>query len=93
MSISYGVKGLKPITEDYKKRLEIYKSCRELNISLPEEIRKYFEYDGEPCDEGIVVHLKKDVVSNGATDYSTYYDVDLSKLPDGVTKVRFEISY
>lgn len=93
MSVSYGIKGLKPITDDYKKRLEIYKSCRELKIDPPEEIRKYFENDGEPCDEGIIVYLKKDVVSEGSRYSSVYYDVDLSKLPDGVSKVRFEISY
>lgn len=93
MSVSYGVKGLKPITDDYKKRLEIYKSCRELKISPPEEIRKYFEDDGEPCDEGIIVYLKKDVISKSDGYSSVYYDVDLSKLPDGVTKVRFEVSY
>ena len=93
MSVSYGVKGLKPITDDYKKRLEIYKSCRELKINPPEEIRKYFEDDGEPCDEGIIVRLKNDVVRESTGYSSVYYDVDLSKLPDGVTKVRFEISY
>lgn len=93
MSVSYGVKGLKPVTEDYKKRLEIYKSCRELKINPPDEIRKYFEDDGEPCDDGIIVYLKKDVVNESTGYSSVYYDVDLSKLPKGVTKVRFEVSY
>jgi hypothetical protein len=74
--------------------LEIYKSCKELKIGPPDEIRKYFEYDGEPCDEGIIVYLNKDVVHEGTGYYDNeYYDVDLSKLPEGVTKVRFEISY
>jgi hypothetical protein len=93
MSVSCEVKGLKPITDDYKKRLEIYKSCIELKISPPEEIRKYFEYDSEPCDEGIIVCLEEDAVSESIGYTSVYYDVDLSKLPDDVTKVRFEISY
>lgn len=92
MSVDYYVRGLKPITDDYKKRLEIYKSCNELGIDPPDEIRKYFEDDGEPCDEGIIVYLTEDVVKIGHGSYSRYYDVDLSKLPEGVTKVRFEIS-
>lgn len=95
MSMSIYVQGLKPITEDYLKRLQIYESCRELKISPPEEIRRYFEYDTEPCDEGIIVSLNKDAVSEGtdAKYCREYYDVDLSKLPEGVTKVRFIISY
>lgn len=95
MSMSAYVWGLKPVTEDYKKRLEIYKTCRELKINPPEEIRKYFEDDGEPCDEGIIVRLKDNVVreSSDANYCREYYDVDLSKLPEGISKVRFVISY
>lgn len=91
--MSCEVKGLKPITDDYKKRLEIYKNCMELKIDPPEEIREYFEDDGEPCDEGIVVYFKKDVVSNGTGCGFKYYDVDLSKLPEDITKIRFRMSW
>lgn len=95
MSMGIGIRGLKPITEDYKKRLEIYKSCRELKISPPEEIEKYFECDTEPCDEGIIVDLKKDAIKYSADSdrCAEFYDVDLSKLPEGVIKIRFEISW
>lgn len=95
MSMSIYVQGLKPITEDYNKRLQIYKSCRELKISPPEEIREYFENDSEPCDDGIIVRLKNDVVkeSTDANYCREYYDVDLSKLPEGVSKVRVVVSY
>lgn len=93
MSTSYTVKCIMPITADYQKRLAIYNNCRELKISPPEEIRKYFENECEPCNEGIILRLKDDVISSGGTMDSWHYDIDLSKLPAGVTKVRFEISY
>ena len=94
MGISVNIQGLKPVTEDYKKRLYIYKSCRELGIRPPEEIEEYFEYDSEPCDEGIIVRFKENVVKESSdADYCRYYyDVDLSKLPNDITKVRFVIS-
>ena len=93
MSMFAYVQGIKPITEYYKKRLEIYKNCKELKISPPEEIRKYFKDDSEPCDEGIIVDLKEYIVKQGSDDCRDYYDVDLTKIPEGVTRVRFVISY
>lgn len=95
MSMYVYVQGLKPITDDYNKRFYIYKTCRELKISMPEEIRSYFEDDSEPCDEGIIVRLKDDVINKSTdADYCReYYDVDISKLPEGVNKVRFVVSY
>lgn len=95
MSMSVYVQGLRPVTEDYKKRLEIYNACKELNINPPEEILKYFNYESRPCEKGILIELPNDsvVYSTDMNRCSNYYYVDLTKLPEGVTKVRFEISY
>ena len=95
MSMNVYVQGLRPITDEYKKRLEVYKTCNELNIKSPEELLEYFDYNSRPCEDGIVIDLPSDLMEHSTDMYrcSDYYDVDLAKLPEGVTKVRFEISY
>ncbi len=87
------VKGLKPKTEEYEKKLRIYKDCKELNINPPKEIEDYF--DGEVCEEGIVIDLPKDAISESVNvDYcNEYFDVDLTKIPSDVTIIRFVNSY
>lgn len=95
IGVSYGVVGLKPITEDYKKRLNILNSCKDLGIRPPKEIEEYFEYDDEPCEDNIVVGLCGDIIKGGVDSDRCieFYDVDLTQLPEGITKLRFEVSY
>ena len=95
MGVSYSIKGLKPITETYRKKLAIYNMCKELNITPPDEILKYFEDEIEPCEDGMIVNLTSDAINvhyNNNLSYK-YFDVDLSKIQKDVTKIRFEISY
>lgn len=92
MSMGVSVKGLMPITDDYKKMLEIYKSCRELKIRPPKEIEDYSENDIEPCDEGIIVYLNDDIIERGI-DSDRYYEFYDVKLPEGVTKIKFEMGW
>lgn len=95
MSMSVYVHGIRNITEDYRKKLNIYKSCKELNIKPPEELLEYFEYESYPCEDGIIVDLPDDSMTHSTNmqHCSDYYDVNLTKLPKDVIKVRFEISY
>lgn len=69
MSMNVYVKGLKPITEDYKKRLEIYKGCKELKINPPEEIIEYIENHREFCEEGIIVNLEDEIIKKVLTQF------------------------
>lgn len=88
------IKGIKPIMDDYEKRLAIYKNCTELNIEPPDIIKNYFEGNAEICKEGIIVYLQDGVVTEGTGFYGNRcFDVDLSKLPEYVTKLRVELIY
>lgn len=95
MSMSVYVHGIRPVTEEYSKKLDIYRSCKELNIQPPEELLEYFEYESHPCEDGIVIDLPSGLMTHSTSmqHCSDYYDVDLTKLPKDVVKVRFEISY
>ena len=92
MSMCSYVQGLKPKTEEYEKKLQIYNMCYEMNIVPPEEILKFF--DGEVCEEGIITEIPKDAIRNYADDCCRdFYEVDLTKIPSDVTKIRFVNSY
>lgn len=92
MSMSTYVQGLKPKTEEYQTKLDIYIACRKINVEPPREIVDFF--DGEICEEGIVTELPKEAVREYADDYCReFFEVDLAKLPPDVTKIRFVNSY
>lgn len=95
MSMSVYIKGLRPVTNEYIKKLEIYEACNELDITPPEELSEYFDYDEHPCEDGILIDIPGDFIEHDTSFHhaSEYYDVDLTKLPDGVTKLRFVMSY
>ncbi|MCI8795333.1 MAG: hypothetical protein HFG89_00545 [Dorea sp.] len=42
MSISTYVQGLKPKTEEYQTKLDIYTACRKINVEHPREIADSF---------------------------------------------------
>lgn len=92
MSMSTYVQGLKPKTEEYEKKLNIYKSCEELNVSVPKEILDFF--DGDVCEEGIITEIPKGAIKEYADDYCReFFEVDLTKLPKDIKKIRFVNSY
>ena len=92
MSMCTYVQGLKPKTEEYEKKLHIYNACREINVVPPEDILRFF--DGEVCEEGIITELPEEAMSNYTDDYCRdFFEVDLTKIPSDVTKIRFVNSY
>lgn len=92
MSMSTYIQVLKPKTKEYEKKLNIYKSCKELNISVPQEILDFF--DGEVCEEGIITEIPKEAMREYADDCCReFFEVDLKKLPKNATMIRFVNSY
>ena len=92
MSVYSYIQGLKPKTEEYENKLQIYKLCRKANVNVPEEVEKYF--DGEICEEGILTDIPQDAVKEYADDCCRdFLEVDLTKIPSDITKIRFVNSY
>lgn len=92
MSLCTYVQGLKPKTKEYEKKLHIYNACREINITPPEEILRFF--DGKVCEEGIITELPEEAMINYTDDCCRdFFEVDLTKIPSDVTKIRFINSY
>lgn len=91
MSMVSYIQGLKPKTEEYEKKLQIYKLCKEINIDPPREIEEFF--NGEVCEVGIIAELPAGTLVEYEDDCREYFEVDLTKIPKDVTKIRFVNSY
>lgn len=87
MSLYTYAQGLKPKTDEYNKKLQVYNLCVELNIPVPHEIELFFH--GEVCEDGIVCDLPKGSVKKYRNNMRELLEVDLTKIPPDVTKIRF----
>lgn len=89
--------GLRPIDETWNKMYAAYAACRAAQLSPPAEVLEFFEgvrFERIVMD-GIEVDLSEAVAAyeSGRDDATDGLDVDLSKLPAHVTKLRFKASY
>ncbi len=93
MGMSTYVIGFKPPDEKWQAMFKIYVACSEAGIKLPTEVDKFFE--GEIPDRNGV---KVDLITSGLAsryrgDSKDGIEVDIRKLPEDVTIIRFVNSY
>lgn len=81
------ITGYREPTPEFEKMKAIYLHCQDLKIDPPDAVQKYFP--SEPGDGPNVDLYKHESVTEWSTDYAEGYEVDLSKLPKGTTKLRF----
>lgn len=75
----------------YQKHLKVLKICREANVSLPIETKNYFGGDWENVEEEkLEQEIPKHEWSN---DMSEGFEIIISEIPQGVSKIRFYNSY
>lgn|SRR5678816_174970 len=85
--VSTHVIGIAPPDENWKRMYDVYTSCRAAGVSLPQEVEDYFAPDG-PDESNLLVGL--DAATRPYRDGKKIgYDVDLTKVPEGVTIIRF----
>lgn len=96
MSMASFVSGIRDLDGKFAKMMKAKLACEEAGAAYPAEVREYFK-----CPEESEDTLRRDMESvdiNDATseysrDATDVFDVDLSKLPEGVKVIRFENSY
>lgn len=82
---------------DFQRHKKVFDVCLEAGVSLPKETAAYFG-DDHPYDELVDNKLKFDLEKDVhykvyREDMSEGFEVDISKLPAGVSKIRFYNSY
>lgn len=90
MGMSTHVVGIKEPTEEYRKKYEAYRACDAAGVTPPKEIVDFFDgVDFKYVDPtGMKVNLDKSCVHDWKADMSEGYEIEVAKIPAGVTRVR-----
>lgn len=91
--MSTHVVGFRPPDKKWEKMRKVWESCVEAGVEPPDDVVEFFG-DEEPDPAGVEVDLEE---CGAATEYSAEgrdgYEVDVTKLPKGVSIVRFVNSW
>lgn len=88
MGISTHIKGYRKADDTWKKMKHIWDVCREQRIEPPEAVLQFFDYEYPGDAPGKEVDIEPSVEEWG-DETSSGFEVDLTKLPDGVKFLRF----
>lgn len=98
MGMSTHIQAFIPDTDpEYQKHKKVLLVCQDASVSLPEETAKYFgtKYaDDCVLEEKLEINLKQGThYKHWNDDSRSGFEIDIDKLPKGVTKVRFYNSW
>jgi hypothetical protein len=94
MGMSTHVSGVRDLDGRFKQMINVKLACEAANIEYPREVNEYFlDYD-PGCDvEDLERYMSEVAIENACTcdnyDATESYEVDITKLPEDITKVRF----
>lgn len=96
MSMSSSVVGVRDLDGTFAKMAAVKEACEDAEVDYPDLVKQYFKYPGEDIE-----YLKSEMesmdisaaVTERNEDAVNIWEVDLSKLPEGVKKIRFSNSY
>lgn len=88
MSMSTHVIGFRPPDATWKKMKEAWDACKRAGVNPPKEVDDFF--NGENPDEaGVEVDLHKaGCIREYRRDSASGYEVDVGKLPAGISIIR-----
>jgi hypothetical protein len=95
MGMSTHIEGFIPSTDsDFQRFKNVALACMQAKVTLPAEVSNYFNVRHEPLpgmfDDKLRVELQHgEHYIDWHDESSRGFEVDLTKLPQGVTKLRF----
>lgn len=94
MSMTVHVVGFRPPDDKWKKMKAVWDACVKADVEIPEDVLDFFNHVA-PDDRGVEVELEKlpACTKRYRTEGREGYEIDVTKLPYGVTVVRFYNSY
>jgi hypothetical protein len=93
MSMSTHIVGFRPPDDLWNKMRAIWDACDHANIAIPPEVLRFFNYE-PPDAAGVLVRLEGTAAVNEySADMSDGFEIDVAKLPPGLTIIRVYNSY
>jgi hypothetical protein len=92
--MSMNVVGI-PDREYFDKMIEIKEKCEELEIELPEQVKKFFgNYYGETkeCIEAETL-FQEIPYTKFSNSYQEGFEIDVDKIPSNIKTIRFYCSW
>jgi hypothetical protein len=88
------VKGVRDLDGKFKQMIDVKCACEAADIEYPQAVKNYFNECDPGCD---VEDLRREMAevdideacSEDFYDATAAYVVDISKLPEGITKIKF----
>lgn len=89
--MSTHVVAFRPPDETWRRMKAVYDACETGGIPMPNEVADFF--DDEPPDESGVEIDINDILKEWSDESRAGYQLELSKLPKGITVLRFYNSW
>ena len=104
MSISSNIIGVRDLRQEFDKKWDALQACKKAGVLFPKQLQDYFDLDGD--DDRVLedksyyegekltfILTGKPGVKEWGAEMEEGYEVDLTKLPKDVKKIRFYTSY
>ncbi len=88
MSMSMTAYGVVPGDDKFREMKAIWDSCKAAKVPAPDHVREFFGWV-TPSEAGALVRLAVAAEFYGDEEEDQGIEVDLAKLPPGVTRIRF----
>ncbi len=93
MSMKMNVVGIMAADEKYNLMREIWDMCVKADIDPPDEVYDFFRHE-EPDGTGLQIDIKNSgAVETWGEEEKSGFQVDITKLPEGVRFIRFYNSW
>lgn len=92
MSMSTHVVGFRKADEQWKKMKTVFDACVAADATVPDEVCKFFDYEYPGDKPGMEIDLKEACTEWG-DEFRAGYEIDITKLPEGVRYIRMYNSH
>jgi hypothetical protein len=92
MGVHTWVEAYKPPSEQWLSMKAAYDACVAAGVDAPDEVMRFFDYEPPEDQPGERVEFRSEIRSFEPGAHSGH-EVCLADLPEGVTHVRFVISW